>query len=130
MSEDKELLEKLGRLLKARFPYIYISTWEEERAVEMISSVAHDPEMVKTVRKVFTWTQTSGWVDENGKQIKQSTDPVAAIQFVQSVEEDAVFVFKDFHVYFGVRNRPTEYCIIRKLRDIVPTLKNGVLKKM
>jgi len=129
MSEDKELLEKLGRLLKARFPYIYISTWEEERAIEMISSVAHDPEMVKTVRKVFTWTQTSGWVDENGKQIKQSTDPVAAIQFVQSVEEDAVFVFKDFHVYFGVRNRPTEYCIVRKLRDIVPTLKNGVLKK-
>ena len=127
--EKRTSLEKLGGLLKARFPFIYIPTWEEERAAQMICEVAHNPEIIKTVRKVFTWTQTNGWKDENSTQIKSTTDPIAAIQFIQTANENAVFILKDFHVYFGVKNRPVEYGVVRKLRDAIPTLKSGTMRK-
>ncbi len=120
---------KLGELLKARFPFIYIPTWEEDRAISMIESIVHDPAIIKTVRKIFTWTQIDGFVDENGVHAKSTCDPISAINFMQVVNENAVFILKDFHVYFGVKNRPIEYGIVRKLRDILSALKNGQLKK-
>lgn len=129
MAEKRTAPIELGGLLKARFPFIYMPTWEEERATQMICTVAHTPDIIKTVRKVFTWTQSNGWIDETGAQIKSTTDPIAAIQFIQAVNEDAVFILKDFHVYFGVKNRPVDYGVVRKLRDIIPTLKSGAMKK-
>lgn len=122
-------LNKLSGLLKARFPYIYMSTWEEERAICMIESIVHNAAMIKTVRKIFIWTQTDGFVDETGAQVKSTTDPITAINFIKSINENAVFILKDFHVYFGVKNRPVEFSVIRRLRDIIPILKNGQMKK-
>jgi len=122
-------LNKLSGLLKARFPYIYMSTWEEERAISMIESIVHNTAMIKTVRKIFIWTQTDGFIDETGAQLKSTTDPITAINFIKSVNENAVFVLKDFHVYFGVKNKPVDFTVIRKLRDIIPILKNGQMKK-
>ena len=123
------LLTKLGGLLKARFPFIYIPTWEEDRAIQMISTVAHTSEIIKTTRNVLTWAQTTGWVKEDGSIIKATADPIAAIQYIQTINEHIVFVFKDFHVYFGIANRPAEYRVVRKLRDVIHTLKNGEMKK-
>jgi ATP-dependent 26S proteasome regulatory subunit len=122
-------MQRFGGLLKARFPFIYIPTWEEERAGQMIAATVHNPAIIRTVRKVFTWTQTNGWIDETGTAVNSTCDPIAAISFIQSLNENAVFVFKDFHIYFGVRNRPVDYNIVRKLRDIQPVLKNSMMKK-
>lgn len=129
MTKAYESMNKLGGLLKARFPFIYIPTWEEDRAVEMIYSVVKDSEIIKTVRNVFIWTQTSGFVDESGAQVKSTSDPIAAINFINSTDKHAVFVLKDFHVYFGVKIRPVEYGIVRKLRDTASILKSGQIKK-
>ncbi|MDR0515006.1 MAG: AAA family ATPase [Coriobacteriaceae bacterium] len=129
MTEHRDLMQRFGGLLKARFPFIYIPTWEEERAGQMIAATVHNPAIIRTVRKVFTWTQTNGWIDETGTAVNSTCDPIAAISFIQSLNENAVFVFKDFHIYFGVRNRPVDYNIVRKLRDIQPVLKNSMMKK-
>lgn len=129
MSEDYTSLKKLGGLFKARFPYIYIPTWEEERAIAMIQSVVTDADIIKTIRNTFIWTQTEGFIDTNGAPIKSTNDPISAINFIRNVNENAVFILKDFHVYFGIKNRPVEYGVVRKLRDIIPMLKNGQLKK-
>ena len=129
MTEGNAPVKKLVGLLKARFPFIYIPTWEEERATAMIRSAVSNAELIKTIRKVYSWTQTDGFIDGDGAQVKSTSDPAAAINFIKCVNENAVFLLKDFHVYFGVRNRPVDYCIVRKLRDIIPVLKNGQLKK-
>jgi len=129
MADDLVLFNKLGSLLKARFPFIYLSTWEEDRAKQMIVKVASDQSIIKTIRRVFTWTQIDGWVAEDGAHYKSSTDPLAAIQFIQDCKEDSVFIFKDFHVYFGVSGRQVDYEVVRKLRNIVPSLKSGSVKK-
>lgn len=129
MTEYCKLLKDLSGLLKARFPYVYIPTWEEERVIATIQSLVKNADIIKTVRKVYTWTQTDGFIDDNGKGIVSTTDPITAINFIRSCNDNAVFILKDFHVYFGVKNRAIDYGVIRKLRDIIPMLKGGKYKK-
>ena len=55
---------KLSNLIRARFPMIYITTFEEDRVTKFIKSVVTDEKQVKYPREVFTWTQTNGLVNE------------------------------------------------------------------
>ncbi|GAB6056537.1 AAA family ATPase [Methanobacterium movens] len=119
----------ISNLLKARFPYIYIPTWEEERALEIIKSIAVDEKIIKTKRKVFTWKITSGLVDSDYEVQKNTQDALKALEFVENYEEDSIFIFLDFHVFLGAKNTAIEPRIIRKLRDLIITLKNSPIKK-
>lgn len=115
--------KELSNLLRARFPYIYIPTWEEERAVDMIEATVHDESYIRTVRKVYQWSQAGGFRDEEDKRIAGTGTPVQAIDFICRSTENAVFILKDFHVYFGVGHRPADFEVIRRLRDALPELK-------
>ncbi|KHF31921.1 hypothetical protein CM49_05845 [Paenibacillus sp. P1XP2] len=53
----------IANLLKARFPYLYIQTWEEDRVLALIRSVAQDIDLIKTPREVLTWRMTTGIVN-------------------------------------------------------------------
>jgi len=118
--------KKLANLMKARFPYIYITTYEEDRVTELIKTVVKDPLHIKTIREVFIWTQTIGFVnDETGKSINGTTCPMKALEFIQKFEKDAVFIMYDFHVNFGAKNRAPDPVVTRKMRDIVPLLKTS-----
>lgn len=115
----------LSDLLKARFPYIYIPTWEEERSLSTISDIGTDESLIKTTRKVFTWRSTIG-ISEDGFSGKQETKaPLKALEFVGKFEEPAVFVFLDFHVYLGYKNHPPDHQVVRKLRDLLIVLKQS-----
>ncbi|MGX6443804.1 AAA family ATPase [Neobacillus sp. K501] len=115
----------LSNLLKARFPYLYMATWEEERAVSVIRSVVTDESLIKTPRKVFTWSVTTG-LSENGQKGKEdSKAPLKALEFIEKYDEPAIFILKDFHVYFGVNGRPGDNQLIRKVRDLLPLLKQS-----
>ncbi len=117
--------ESFANLINAGFPYIYISTYEEERIVEIINRINTNTELIKAKRKVYVWTQTNGMVCDESR-CKDTMQPAAAIDFIGSNKEDAIFILKDFHVYFGVdRNTRPDYAIIRKLRDILPMLKSS-----
>jgi len=127
---DSELRKKLAALMKARFPYIYIPTFEEDRAMQLLASVAGDEELIRTVRALYVWTSTQGFIRQgDDKAVSDTMQPVKAIEFVQQCQDHAVFVFKDFHVYFGVKGRPVDYMIVRRLRDIISCLKTGGLRK-
>jgi len=41
----------LANPLRARFPYLYVSTWEEARALELIAATAKDAELIRTSRR-------------------------------------------------------------------------------
>lgn len=129
MQFDEKIVRELANLLKARFPYIYISTWEEERALELIRYTATEERFVRTKREVFVWSQTAGIVDEKGKSIGDTQNPQRAIEYIRRCGVHSVFVMKDFHVYFGVNNRPPEYGIIRSLRDAIIDIRDGEAKK-
>ena len=122
-------MAKLAEMMRARFPYIYMTTWEEERAVAMISATAKNADIIKTPRKVYIWAQTTGFTF-GGKSVDSATvQPLPAIDFIARSPDHAVFILKDFHVYFGGQNRAPEAIVVRKLRDIIPELRMSLAKK-
>ena len=121
---------KLSNLIRARFPMIYITTFEEDRVTKYIKSVVTDVKQVKYGREVFTWTQTAGlYNDTLKKAVPDTTCPCKMLEYVRKYDKDAVFIIYDFHVNFGPKNRTPDYNVIRKIRDIIPDLKLGTVRK-
>ncbi len=124
-TSDLKFEKSLANLLRARFPYLYISTWEESRVLSLIFSVSKNADLIRTTRKIFEWSLSDGFV-ENGKPIGEDTkSAIKALEFVDSFQEPAIFVLKDFHVFFGANNRPTDIHVIRKIRDLLSNLKQS-----
>ena len=119
---------QLSRLFRARFPYIYITTWEEERAINLIKKMAVSEKLIKISRDVFIWTQTKGFV-LNGQIIEGTTSPDKALDFIKNCNKNAIFIMCDFHVYFGVKGRQVDYNVVRKIRDNIPELKTSKFRK-
>ena len=121
---------KLSNLIRARFPLIYVPTFEEDRITKYIKSVVTDVKQVKFEREVFTWTQTAGLHnDTQNKSVADTTCPCKMLEYIRRYDKDAVFIIYDFHVNFGPKNRTPNYEEIKKIRDIVPDLKLGSVRK-
>ncbi|MEH7354005.1 AAA family ATPase [Neobacillus drentensis] len=115
----------LANLLKARFPYLYIQTWEEDRVLSLIRSVAQDTELIKTPREVFTWRLTNGIQDHNRQTVGDCKQPLKALEFIEKHDRPCIVVLQDFHVYFGGQGRHPDFQVIRKLRDILGKIKQS-----
>ncbi|MBQ8886073.1 MAG: AAA family ATPase [Candidatus Gastranaerophilales bacterium] len=120
--------KKLSHLLKARFPLIYVATYEEERATKFIKSIVFDKSQVKYQRNVLIWTQSVGLKDGD-EVIPNTANPNKLIEYIQNYKENAVFILYDFHVFFGTKQRPPEASVVRAIRDLVPTLKTSPERK-
>ncbi|UZQ49583.1 AAA family ATPase [Clostridium kluyveri] len=128
-SNTEKTKKYLANLFKARFPYVYISTWEEERAIEVISSIAQDETLIKTPRIMYIWSQTEGMIIQRTKGKEETKQPLKALEFIEKCEEPAIFILKDFHVFFGVQGKSIDYTLIRKVRDLVTVLKDSLKPK-
>ncbi|EKF84967.1 AAA family ATPase [Methanobacterium formicicum] len=126
MADELEFKSLLSNLLKARFPYIYIPTWEEDRVLSVINTISKDPNLIKTSRTVYIWKLTTG-LTKNGKNVSSDTkSPLKALEYIEKTDEPAIFIFLDFHIYLG----STGMCnpdpqIIRKIRDLSQLLREG-----
>src|SRR5512142_2475187 len=96
-----EFSRRFANLLKARFPYLYISTWEEERALTVMRAVANDEALIKTHRRVFVWSLTTGMTSGNDGGNDETKSPVQALEVIKQCDEPALFVMKDLHIFFG-----------------------------
>lgn len=120
-----KFMNDFANLVNAGFPYIYIPSYEEERITNTIRNIVNDKDLIKSDRKLYVWTQTDGLVTEDSK-IRDTSNPINAIESVVRSNEDAIYIFKDFHIYFGSdRNSRPDYAVIRKLRDVIPILKSS-----
>lgn len=123
-------VKKISNLIRARFPYIYITTYEEERVTSLIKKIVQDPKLIKFPRELYIWTQTNGFVnDDTEKSVPGTTCPSKAMDFIQKHDKDSVFIFYDLHVNFGMKNRTPDYDLVRKLRDLVTSLKTSQVRK-
>ncbi|HET7231088.1 MAG TPA: AAA family ATPase [Longimicrobium sp.] len=121
-----EFQTQCANLLKARFPLLYLPTWEEERALASIRAIAQDPALIKTPRTVYVWKQTTGLSADGRPGREETRAPVKALEVVETLDEAALFVFLDFHAFFGgPGGRAADPAVIRKVRDVVPALKNA-----
>jgi hypothetical protein len=101
-------LRELELLIKSRYPIIYLETWEEERAEELLSIVAKN-----LGKPLFLWTATKGlfrWGAQNA--IYNTTQPLQVLTHISSTDLMAIYLLKDFHQYLE------DPVVIRKLKDI------------
>ena len=103
--QSEDTADKFKRVfstfLKARYPYLYISTWEEERVLRLIREIVKDVDLIRTSRKLFVWSLTEGMVEDEQHGSRES-NPFKALEFLETYREPAVFLLKDFHIFLGV----------------------------
>jgi ATP-dependent 26S proteasome regulatory subunit len=118
-------VDELNILTRAKYPIIYIVSWEERRIEDMLRQVAIDRR-----KKLYGWTLTNGIAPLDLVQAEPidpaTRDPLSALDEIAKSQEAAIFVLKDFHPYLDqVRGGPDHPVIIRRLRDITNQLKES-----
>lgn len=118
-------LDELNILTRAKYPIVYIVSWEERRIEDMLRQVAIDRR-----KKLYGWSLTNGIHPLDLVQpevIDSSTrDPLNALDFVAQSQEAAIFVLKDFHPFLDdSRGGPDHPVVVRRLRDITNQLKES-----
>ena len=115
--------EELEVLIRARYPVIYVVSWEEERVERCLREIAE-----KREKNLFVWTVTQGIV-KSGVEPQQTkmgggntADPLAALDAVIQQVQPAIYLFKDFH-RFTVDDR-CNLTVIRRLRDVAYHLRD------
>ena len=108
-------------LIRARYPLIYVVSWEEQRVINEVKQIAS-----RLNKKVFEWSITMGLVPAGTSIQSQkqkdtaSQDPLVALDTVIEHVEPALYVFKDFHPFLKGQNMS----VIRRMREIAESLKN------
>lgn len=118
----------LINLFRAKFPFVYIPTWEEIRVLELINKIAEDESKIKTKRDVFVWSSTEGMQKYHGNEkdnIKDIDEPTKALKYIDDYYKPAILVLKDVHCFLGAKGGNTNYNFIRKIRDVAGSLKGA-----
>jgi ATP-dependent 26S proteasome regulatory subunit len=106
--------QELETLIRARYPIIYVVSWEEKRVEEALRTITSN-----RGKRMFVWTVTQGLVASPTATDKQTRLPMAALDFIMASNDPAVFVLKDFHAFI------TDTEITRRLRDLTYALKTS-----
>jgi SpoVK/Ycf46/Vps4 family AAA+-type ATPase len=109
--------DEIDVLIRAKYPILYIVTWEEQRAVETVQAVAD-----ALGRQLFTWSLTQGLHPHTAQSRSDSAvnrlpSELEALTQVHAGPESSIFVFKDFHHYM------MDSRVIRVLRDLAARLR-------
>ncbi len=115
--------DELEVLIRARYPIIYVLSWEEERVEKLLAGIATNRN-----KKFHVWTYTQGIVRYGSEPQRaksgtgSTTDPLAALDAVLQHVEPAIYLFKDFHP-FTEENR-ANLAVIRRLKDVAYHLRD------
>lgn len=118
--QGKEMSE-LEVLIRARYPLIYVISWEEQRLVNKVKKIAS-----RLGKSVFEWSVTTGLVPagtsiQSQKHRDTATqDPLVALDNVIEHVDPALYVFKDFHHFLKEQNMS----VVRRLREVAASMQN------
>ncbi|CAM2752161.1 AAA family ATPase [Actinomyces slackii] len=121
--------DSLTILAKARFPILYIETYEEQRALASIHATLGPGGRLPSPRPVHTWSCSTGLVGPDGRTVTGTTDPMHALDAACRFNEAATFVFLDLHAHLGTNSIPAPPNVVRRLREVAAVFKNGSLRR-
>ena len=110
-------LHEIEVLIRARYPIVYIVSWEERRVEEALNVVAK-----KLNRTVHSWSVTQGMkppVLRTSGPAKPTQLPgeLEALALIHEAPEYTTFLMKDFHVYMK------DSRVVRLMRDLAGRLR-------
>jgi len=114
-------MDELEILIRARYPLIYVISWEEQRVLHRVTQIAG-----RLSKSVFEWSVNTGLIPAGTNLQSQKNrdtatqDPLVALGSVIEHVEPALYVFKDFHPFLKCQNM----AVIRRMREVAAALKN------
>lgn len=121
----KRPADELEVLIRARYPIIYVVTWEEERLEARLAEIAR-----RRNKTFHVWTCSQGIVKYGGETQRAKSgpgstcEPVAALDAVIAHVDPAIFLFKDLHDHIDCRMGASALRTIRRLRDVAQALRD------
>jgi SpoVK/Ycf46/Vps4 family AAA+-type ATPase len=117
--EENLVIDEIEIMIRARYPVIYIISWEEKRVETELVRVAN-----RTEKKIFSWSSTQGLINITTSKTAMingdsTRDLLIALDNIQRAIDPALYILKDVHHYM---NDPV---IIRKLRDLTISLRSS-----
>ncbi|MCP3100695.1 AAA family ATPase [Myxococcus sp. K15C18031901] len=110
-------LEELDLLVRARYPLLYLLTWEEHRVDAVLAELAR-----AHGKALFHWSITKGLRhvgNTRGPVLPEDTrNPMDALSAIEKLGEPALVVLKDFHPYLEEKH------VVRGLRELSHALKS------
>jgi AAA+ superfamily predicted ATPase len=109
-------IKDLNLLIKARYTFIYISTFEEERLEYFIRKALN----LIDINLIYTWDFVDGFNLSFNKNKFASKNPLQVLEFIEnySVDKSVIFILKDFHKFLP------DTLISRKIKNLSRQLKN------
>lgn len=110
---------ELEILIRARYPLLYVVTWEEERAMKEIHRIGDS-----LGKKLFDWTISNGLtryragIDAKTEGRKDTRDPIICLREILAASEPTIFILRDFHEFM------TNSEVKRRLRDLSTLLRS------
>jgi ATP-dependent 26S proteasome regulatory subunit len=114
-----DVIQQVDVLIRARYPLVYLVTWEEDRAMQLLLQIAR-----KQKKNFAVWTCTDGLrTVEVASGLRSIADkgrkPLEALNAILQDGQSCVYALKDFHPYLG------DPVVVRQLRDLCHTLKRS-----
>jgi len=108
--------EEFQLLLRARYPLIYIPTYEEER----VETAIRDEAQRQGNRPVYTWDFVDGYQGNPNDAGFGRRNPLQALELLEKLPASApgVFILRDYHRFLD------DVAIARKLRNLSRLLKS------
>lgn len=110
-------VRELDVLVRARYPLVYLVSWEEQRVDSILLELAKSHG-----RTLFEWSITRGLRQVSGGRAvaptQDTTEPSKVLQAIGELREPALVVLKDFHPYLD------SPAIVRGMRDLAHFLKS------
>jgi len=113
--------DELQTLIMARYPLIWVQTYEETRLIAILSRIA-----AVRGKQLRAWTITEGIHDpmKGHRADPTTTDPMFALEAVNEQQTPTIYAFLDLHDHLTDPNTK-DGSIIRKLRDLHDRLKSS-----
>jgi ATP-dependent 26S proteasome regulatory subunit len=115
--EPPRFVRELDTLIRARYPLLYLVSWEEQRLDAVLEDLARGHG-----KSFHTWSITGGLRKVAGARAAApadgTRDPADALRAIGALAEPSLVVLKDFHPYL---NDPV---VIRTVRELAHQLKS------
>lgn len=107
--------QEIEILIRAKYPILYVLTWEEGRVTELLQDLA-----TRLKRKLHTWSLTEGMkppLPRSTEAPPRLSPDLEALASIYAFPEEGIFHLKDFHSYLS------DLRVIRLLRDLSQKLR-------
>ncbi len=118
MKSIKETELHLANLLRAGVPIIGFKTWEENRVIDVVKQVSNNPDIIKSTRSIYLWSESRKLVSFfNNKVIEETKYLEDAIKYFNKIQENAILILCDAYISSDI--------VCRILRDTTTLIKNS-----